>query len=163
LLTWSFSTSTFSPIPRTRQQRHGLRIEGTVATGQMLAITQNSGISKASSSGFTQMQPLAGQGLDLEGEFDFAVTLSWGRGSWHDRAGGDTTRQWTIELSAKTAPYRPPAMAHVPRDARPGTPRVRAMVTGAVAAPIPAASGRAPPTWCRGLSLPWCPPGFATW
>jgi trans-2,3-dihydro-3-hydroxyanthranilate isomerase len=78
--------------------------DGTAASGQMLSITRE----------FRHFESIflwptaAGSRwrarvFDLEGELDFAGHPVLGAAAvLHDRAGGDATRQWTIELSAKT-------------------------------------------------------------
>ena len=94
----------FADIPYAGNSVTVFLTEGTVATGQMLAITQE----------FRHFEsiflwPAATDGrwrarvFDLEGELDFAGHPVLGAAvALHDRAGCDTTRQWTIELSAKT-------------------------------------------------------------
>jgi trans-2,3-dihydro-3-hydroxyanthranilate isomerase len=113
--------------------------EGTVAAGQMLAITQE----------FRHFEsiflwPAAADSrwrarvFDLEGELDFAGHPVLGAAAaLHDRAGGDTTRRWTIELSAKTVTVqttRDGDMFRATLDQ--GRPVYGPSVTGAVAAPI---------------------------
>ena len=83
--------------------------EGTAATGQMLSITRE----------FRHFESIflwptaAGSRwrarvFDLDGELDFAGHPVLGAAAvLHDRAGGDATRQWTIELSAKTVTLLP--------------------------------------------------------
>lgn len=113
--------------------------EGTVAAGQMLAITQE----------FRHFEsiflwPAAADSrwrarvFDLEGELDFAGHPVLGAAAaLHDRAGCDTTRRWTIELSAKTVTVqttRDGDMFRATLDQ--GRPVYGPSVTGAVAAPI---------------------------
>ena len=113
--------------------------EGTVAAGQMLAITQE----------FRHFEsiflwPAAADSrwrarvFDLEGELDFAGHPVLGAAAaLHDRAGCDTTRRWTIELSAKTVTVqttRDGDMFRATLDQ--GRPVYGPSVTGAAAAPI---------------------------
>ena len=113
--------------------------EGTVAAGQMLAITQE----------FRHFEsiflwPAAADSrwrarvFDLEGELDFAGHPVLGAAAaLHDRAGCDTTRRWTIELSTKTVTVqttRDGDMFRATLDQ--GRPVYGPSVTGAAAAPI---------------------------
>jgi len=123
--------------------------DGTAASGQMLSITRE----------FRHFESIflwptaAGSRwrarvFDLEGELDFAGHPVLGAAAvLHDRAGGDATRQWTIELSAKTVTVQT-ARDRTPRDrtARDrtgfratldqGRPGYGPSVSGAAAAPI---------------------------
>jgi trans-2,3-dihydro-3-hydroxyanthranilate isomerase len=129
----------FADIPYAGNSLTVFLTEGTVATGQMLAITQE----------FRHFEsiflwPAATDGrwrarvFDLEGELDFAGHPVLGAAAaLHDRAGGDTTRQWTIELSAKTVTVRTTRDGNMFRATLDqGRPVYGPSVTGAVAAPI---------------------------
>jgi trans-2,3-dihydro-3-hydroxyanthranilate isomerase len=94
----------FADSPFTGNSVTVFQVDGTVTTGQMLSITRE----------FRHFEsiflwPTADGGrwrarvFDLEGELDFAGHPVLGAAATlHDRAGGDATRQWTIELPAKT-------------------------------------------------------------
>jgi predicted PhzF superfamily epimerase YddE/YHI9 len=113
----------FADVPFTGNSVTVFLADGTAATGQMLSITRE----------FRHFESIflwptaAGNRwrarvFDLEGELDFAGHPVLGAAAvLHDRAGGDATRQWTIELSAKTVTVQT-ARDRTPRD---GTPRDR--------------------------------------
>jgi PhzF family phenazine biosynthesis protein len=134
----------FADTPFTGNSVTVFLADGAVVTGQMLSITRE----------FRHFESIflwptaAGSRwrarvFDLDEELDFAGHPVLGAAAaLHDRAGGDATRQWTIELSAKTVTVQ------TARDgpARDGTgfratldqgrPGYGPSVTGAAAAPI---------------------------
>ena len=115
----------FTDAPFTGNSVTVFLADGTAATGQMLSITRE----------FRHFESIflwptaAGSRwrarvFDLEGELDFAGHPVLGAAAvLHDRAGGDATLQWTIELSAKTVTVQT-ARDRTSRDRpRDGTPR----------------------------------------
>ena len=141
----------FADAPFTGNSVTVFLADGTAATGQMLSITRE----------FRHFESIflwptaAGSRwrarvFDLEGELDFAGHPVLGAAAvLHDRAGGDATRQWTIELSAKTVTVqtaRDRTARRPRRTARDGTgfratldqgrPGYGPSVSGAAAAPI---------------------------
>jgi trans-2,3-dihydro-3-hydroxyanthranilate isomerase len=129
----------FADAPFTGNSVTVFLAEGTAATGQMLSITRE----------FRHFESIflwptaAGSRwrarvFDLDGELDFAGHPVLGAAAvLHDRAGGDATRQWTIELSAKTVTVQ---TAHDGTGFRAtldqGRPGYGPSVSGAAAAPI---------------------------
>ena len=139
----------FADAPFTGNSVTVFLADGTAATGQMLSITRE----------FRHFESIflwptaAGSRwrarvFDLEGELDFAGHPVLGAAAvLHDRAGGDATRQWTIELSAKTVTVQTArdrtARDRTPRDGTgfratldQGRPGYGPSVSGAAAAPI---------------------------
>ena len=113
--------------------------DGTAASGQMLSITRE----------FRHFESIflwptaAGSRwrarvFDLEDELDFAGHPVLGAAAvLHDHAGGDATRQWTIELSAKTVTVQTArAGTGFRATLDQGRPGYGPSVTGAAAAPI---------------------------
>jgi trans-2,3-dihydro-3-hydroxyanthranilate isomerase len=129
----------FADSPFTGNSLTVFLTDGTVATGQMLSITRE----------FRHFEsiflwPAAADGrwqarvFDLEGELDFAGHPVLGAAAvLHDRAGRDTTRQWTIELPAKTVTVQTTRDGDIFRATLDqGRPVYGPSVTGAVASPI---------------------------
>jgi trans-2,3-dihydro-3-hydroxyanthranilate isomerase len=134
----------FADAPFTGNSVTVFLADGTVATGQMLSITRE----------FRHFESIflwptaAGSHwrarvFDLENELDFAGHPVLGAAAvLHDHADGDATRQWTIELSAKTVTVQT-ARDGTARDGTgfratldQGRPGYGPSVTGAAAAPI---------------------------
>src|SRR5215470_10516157 len=94
----------FAETPFTGNSLTVFLADGTVTTGQMLSITRE----------FRHFESIflwptaddrrwRARVFDLADELDFAGHPVLGAAAaLHDRAGGDLTRQWTIELPAKT-------------------------------------------------------------
>jgi trans-2,3-dihydro-3-hydroxyanthranilate isomerase len=129
----------FADTPFTGNSVTVFLADDTLAADQMLSITQEF---RHFESIF--LQPTAdhtrwrARVFDLVDELDFAGHPVLGAAAvLHDRAGGDTTRLWTIELSAKTVAVqtiRDGAMFRATLDQ--GRPAYGQSVTGAEAAPI---------------------------
>jgi len=129
----------FADTPFTGNSLTVFLTDGTVATGQMLSITREfrhfESIFLWSAAADSRWQARV---FDLEGELDFAGHPVLGAAAvLHDRAGRDTTRQWTIELSAKTVTVQTTRDGDIFRATLDqGRPEYGPSVTGAVASPI---------------------------
>jgi PhzF family phenazine biosynthesis protein len=129
----------FADTPFTGNSLTVFLADGPVTTGQMLSITQE----------FRHFEsiflwPAADDShwrarvFDLAGELDFAGHPVLGAAVvLHDRAGGNATRPWTIELSAKTVTVQTARDRNTFRATLDqGRPLYGPSVTGAAAAPI---------------------------
>ena len=134
----------FADAPFTGNSVTVFLLGGTLATGQLLAITQEF---RHFESIF--LRPAADEThwrarvFDLIEELDFAGHPVLGAAAvLHDHLGGDTTRLWTIELPAKTVTVQTTRDGTVFRTTLDqGRPEYGQSVTGAAAAPILARIG----------------------
>jgi trans-2,3-dihydro-3-hydroxyanthranilate isomerase len=129
----------FAGAPFTGNSLTVFLADGTVGTGQMLSITRE----------FRHFESIflwrtaadsrwRARVFDLEGELDFAGHPVLGAAAaLHDRAGRDTTRQWTIELPAKTVTVQTTRDGSIFRATLDqGRPVYGSSVTGAVVSPV---------------------------
>jgi PhzF family phenazine biosynthesis protein len=134
----------FADAPFTGNSVTVFLLGGTLATGQLLAITQEfrhfESIFLRPAADETHWQARV---FDLIEELDFAGHPVLGAAAvLHDHLGGDTTRLWTIELPAKTVTVQTTRDGTVFRTTLDqGRPEYGQPVTGAAAAPILARIG----------------------
>ena len=153
----------FADAPFTGNSVTVFLLGGTLATGQLLAITQEF---RHFESIF--LRPAADEThwrarvFDLIEELDFAGHPVLGAAAvLHDHLGGDTTRLWTIELPAKTVTVQTTRDGTVFRTTLDqGRPEYGQSVTGAAAAPILARIGLCAADLVPGLEPAVVSPGL---
>jgi trans-2,3-dihydro-3-hydroxyanthranilate isomerase len=129
----------FAGAPFTGNSLTVFLADGTVGTGQMLSITREFRHFESIFLWRTAVDSRwRARVFDLEGELDFAGHPVLGAAAaLHDRAGRDTTRQWTIELPAKTVTVQTTRDGSIFRATLDqGRPVYGPSVTGAVVSPV---------------------------